>query len=224
MDKIGAWALTEPGAGSDAFGSMKTRARKVDGGWRLSGSKTFITNAPFADIFVVYARMPDDAGRPRLHRRARARRGSRRAQPFKKMGMHASPTGEVFLDDVFVPADQLVGGDETENARAGGEVVAQGRALRDDADVPRASSIAASTRACATRRSARSGANRSRRYQLVQEKIAQDVHGPQHRPGAADAAARGGPRGRAAQRRGGERVEALLRAGRRPRSRWRRCS
>jgi alkylation response protein AidB-like acyl-CoA dehydrogenase len=53
MEKIGAWALTEPGAGSDAFGSMKTRARRVDGGYRLSGSKTFITNAPFADTFVV---------------------------------------------------------------------------------------------------------------------------------------------------------------------------
>src|SRR6185312_6297060 len=50
MERIGAWALTEPGAGSDAFGSMRTVARKVDGGYRLKGSKTFITNAPFADV------------------------------------------------------------------------------------------------------------------------------------------------------------------------------
>ncbi len=81
MEKIGAWALTEPGAGSDAFGSMSTRARKVDGGWRLSGSKTFITNAPYADV----------VRRVRPGRRAKARgcarssssaapRGSRRAR------------------------------------------------------------------------------------------------------------------------------------------------
>jgi alkylation response protein AidB-like acyl-CoA dehydrogenase len=127
MDKIGAWALTEPGAGSDAFGSMKTRARKVEGGWRLTGSKTFITNAPFADTFVVYARMPDepernDSSDPTKPIRAfiveRTAQGVATGQPFKKMGMHASPTGELFLDDVFVPAGQLIGGDETENARA----------------------------------------------------------------------------------------------------------
>jgi alkylation response protein AidB-like acyl-CoA dehydrogenase len=117
MDRIGAWALTEPAAGSDAFGSMKTRARKVDGGWRLSGSKTFITNAPFADTFVVYARMPDEQ-EVRAFIVERTAQGVATGAPFKKMGMHASPTGELFLDDVFVPATQLLGGDETENARA----------------------------------------------------------------------------------------------------------
>jgi alkylation response protein AidB-like acyl-CoA dehydrogenase len=117
LDKIGCWGLTEPGAGSDAFGSMKTRAKKADGGWRLSGSKTFITNAPYADVFLVYARMPDDAG-VRAFIVERSAKGLATGAPFKKMGMHSSPTGEVFLDDVFVPADQLLGGDETENARA----------------------------------------------------------------------------------------------------------
>jgi alkylation response protein AidB-like acyl-CoA dehydrogenase len=117
MDKIGSWALTEPAAGSDAFGSMKTRARKVDGGWRLSGSKTFITNAPFADTFVVYARMPDET-EVRAFIVERTAQGVATGAPFKKMGMHASPTGELFLDDVFIPAAQLLGGDETENARA----------------------------------------------------------------------------------------------------------
>ncbi|MEO8874928.1 MAG: acyl-CoA dehydrogenase family protein, partial [Polyangiaceae bacterium] len=60
LEKIGAWGLTEPGAGSDAFGSMKTRAQATDadgGGYRISGSKTFITNAPFADYFLVYAKL-----------------------------------------------------------------------------------------------------------------------------------------------------------------------
>jgi acyl-CoA dehydrogenase len=117
MEKIGAWALTEPGAGSDAFGSMKTHARKADGGWRLTGSKTFITNAPHADVFVVYARMPGD-GEVRAFIVERTAEGVATGAPFKKMGMHSSPTGEIFLDDVFVPADQLLGGDDTENARA----------------------------------------------------------------------------------------------------------
>jgi acyl-CoA dehydrogenase len=116
MEKIGAWALTEPGAGSDAFGSMKTHASKGEGGWRLSGSKTFITNAPYADVFVVYARMPGEDVRAFIVERSA--KGVATGTPFKKMGMHASPTGEVFLDEVFVPDDQLLGGDGTENARA----------------------------------------------------------------------------------------------------------
>jgi hypothetical protein len=117
MEKIGAWALTEPGAGSDAFGSMKTHARKVEGGFRLTGSKTFITNAPHADVFVVYARMPGGSD-VRAFIVDRTAEGVATGAPFKKMGMHASPTGEVFLDDVFVPGDQLLGGDDAENARA----------------------------------------------------------------------------------------------------------
>jgi acyl-CoA dehydrogenase len=117
MEKIGAWALTEPGAGSDAFGSMKTRARRVDGGYRLSGSKTFITNAPFADTFVVYARMPDE-GDVRAFIVERTMPGVATGAPFKKMGMHSSPTGEVFLDDVLVPSEQLLGGDDGQTSRA----------------------------------------------------------------------------------------------------------
>jgi alkylation response protein AidB-like acyl-CoA dehydrogenase len=116
MEKIGAWALTEPGAGSDAFGSMTTRARKVDGGWSISGSKTFITNAPFADTFVVYARTGDHDVRAFIVERGDE--GLSTGQPFKKMGMHTSPTGEVFLDDVLVPGDRLVGGEDAESARA----------------------------------------------------------------------------------------------------------
>ncbi|HEY8090317.1 MAG TPA: acyl-CoA dehydrogenase family protein [Polyangiaceae bacterium] len=121
MEKIGSWALTEPGAGSDAFGSMKTRARKVDGGWRLSGSKTLITNAPFAEVFVVYARMQGDDYAPgdvRAFIVERGAAGLSTGKPFKKMGMHASPTGEVFLDDVLVPRDQILGGEDAENARS----------------------------------------------------------------------------------------------------------
>jgi alkylation response protein AidB-like acyl-CoA dehydrogenase len=123
MEKIGAWALTEPGAGSDAFGSMATRGRRVEGGWRLSGSKTFITNAPYADVFVVYARVEDDAGASagsgvRAFIVERGAAGLATGAPMKKMGMHTSPTGEIFLDDVFVPGDQLLGGEDADNERA----------------------------------------------------------------------------------------------------------
>ena len=124
MEKIGAWALTEPGAGSDAFGSMLTTARKVEGGWMLKGSKTFITNAPFADVFVVYARAGSGAREDSSPQDVRAfvversAKGVATSEPFAKMGMHASPTGEIFLDDVFVPGDQLLGGEEATNARS----------------------------------------------------------------------------------------------------------
>lgn len=116
LEKIGAWGLTEPGAGSDAFGSMKTRARKVDGGYRLHGAKTFITNAPFADYFAVYARV-DGSANVRAFIVERQDEGVTAGPPMKKMGMHASPTGELFLDDVFLPDDRLVGGEGQDDAR-----------------------------------------------------------------------------------------------------------
>jgi alkylation response protein AidB-like acyl-CoA dehydrogenase len=118
LEKIGAWGLTEPGAGSDAFGSMKTHAKRTDGGFRLSGSKTFITNAPFADNFLIYARMLGEDFGPQDVRAFIVERGSKglsTSAPFKKMGMHASPTGEIFLDDVFVPKDQLLGGEQADS-------------------------------------------------------------------------------------------------------------
>jgi alkylation response protein AidB-like acyl-CoA dehydrogenase len=121
MEKIGAWALTEPGAGSDAFGSMRTTARRVDGGWLVKGSKTFITNAPFADSFVVYAKTGGGGGGEQDVRAflvARESKGVATSAPFAKMGMHASPTGELFLDEVFVPSDALLGGEETPTSRA----------------------------------------------------------------------------------------------------------
>jgi alkylation response protein AidB-like acyl-CoA dehydrogenase len=118
LEKIGAWALTEPGAGSDAFGSMKTTAKRTPdkAGFILRGSKTFITNAPFADLFVVYAK--GDDGEVRSFVVERSAKGLSTGKPFAKMGMHASPTGEVFLDDVFVPAAQLLGGEAAVSARS----------------------------------------------------------------------------------------------------------
>jgi alkylation response protein AidB-like acyl-CoA dehydrogenase len=111
-ERIASWALTEPGAGSDALGGMKTTARRDGDHYVLNGSKTFITNAPYADLFLVYARLDDGSPngtiQPFIVERAAA--GLTTGPPMKKMGMRGSPTGEVFLDDVRIPAAQLLGG------------------------------------------------------------------------------------------------------------------
>jgi len=122
-EKIGAWSMTEPGAGSDAFGSMRTTARREADGYVLNGQKTFITNAPFADTFVVYAKIverADDDPRTRpIHAFIvdRAAPGLSTSKPMDKMGMHSSPTGEVFLADVRVPQAQLLGEKEKDPSR-----------------------------------------------------------------------------------------------------------
>jgi alkylation response protein AidB-like acyl-CoA dehydrogenase len=107
---VGAWGLTEPGAGSDAFGSMRTTARADGDAWVLNGQKTFITNAPYADVFLVYAKLEENGSRsiqPFLVERGAP--GLDTSKPFRKMGTHASPTGAVFLDQVRVPRENLLG-------------------------------------------------------------------------------------------------------------------
>jgi alkylation response protein AidB-like acyl-CoA dehydrogenase len=128
-DKIGAWGMTEPGAGSDAFRSMRTTAVPKDGGYVLSGQKTFITNAPYADIFVIYAKIDRGDDVPLAERPIqpfiveRGDRGMETSKPMRKMGMHSSPTGEVFLQDCFLPADRLLGAQEAAVGRASGKDV-----------------------------------------------------------------------------------------------------
>lgn len=119
FEKVGAWGMTEPGAGSDAFRSMRTVAVPTsDGHYVLNGQKTFITNAPFADILVVYAKIDRGDGTPLEDRPIqpfvieRGDPGLSTSQPMKKMGMHSSPTGEIFLADCKVPADRLLGLEE----------------------------------------------------------------------------------------------------------------
>lgn len=112
-ERIGCWGLTEPGSGSDALGGMKTTARRDGDHWVLNGSKTFITNAPSADVCLILARVEgddDDAGSIQSFIVERGTPGLTTGSPMKKMGMRGSPTGEIFLDDVRVPADQLLGG------------------------------------------------------------------------------------------------------------------
>jgi len=111
-DLVGAWALTESGAGSDALGGMKTRAVKDGDHYVLNGSKTFITNAPIADAFLIYARYELDSGEDSVQAFIVDREcpGLSTGQPFKKMGVRGSPTGEVFFDDCRVPLGNILGG------------------------------------------------------------------------------------------------------------------
>src|SRR3984893_12601604 len=102
---LGAFALTEPGSGSDAA-SLKTTARRKGGDYVLNGTKTFITNVGRAGLYVVFARSgPEEraAGVSAFLVPADAP-GVRVGQLFKKMGLHGSPTGELVLEDVVVPA------------------------------------------------------------------------------------------------------------------------
>jgi acyl-CoA dehydrogenase len=122
MDKVGAWAITEPGSGSDAFGSMRSTARRDGDEYVLNGSKTFITNGPFADTTVFICKL--DEGNPPEDRKVlsfvldRGMPGFEQSKPLRKMGMHSSPTGELFLTDVRVGRDRLIG--ETEDLPSGG--------------------------------------------------------------------------------------------------------
>ena len=119
LEKIAAWAITEPDSGSDAFGGMKTYVKRDGPDYILNGQKTFITNGPYADVLVVYAKLDDgdrsvdkrnrpvlifvlDSGMP----------GLTQGKPFKKMGMMSSPTGELFFDNVRLTPDRLLGESE----------------------------------------------------------------------------------------------------------------
>jgi alkylation response protein AidB-like acyl-CoA dehydrogenase len=121
FDKIGAWAITEPDSGSDAFGSMKASARHDGDEYVLNGSKTFITNGPYADTIVFICKL--DEGNPPEERTVlqfvldSGMEGLEQTKPFRKMGMHSSPTGMLYLNDVRVGKDRLLG--ESEEAFRG---------------------------------------------------------------------------------------------------------
>ena len=125
LKKVGAWAITEPNSGSDAFGAMKSTARRDgNGGYILNGSKTFITNGPHADTIVFICRLDEegvaakdrkivsfilDSGMP----------GLEQSPAFKKMGIGSSPTGELFLSDVKAGPERLMGESEDGYGRSG---------------------------------------------------------------------------------------------------------
>lgn len=105
--KIGCFGLTEPDHGSDP-GSMATRARKVDGGYVLTGSKTWISNSPIADVFVVWAKTEDGIIRGFILEAGW--KGLSAPAIHGKVGLRASVTGQIVMEDVFVPEDNLLPG------------------------------------------------------------------------------------------------------------------
>jgi len=102
---LGCFGLTEPNYGSDA-GSMITRAKKADGGYVLNGAKMWISNSPYADIFVVWAK--DDKNEIRGFVLERGMKGLTAPKIEGKFSLRTSPTGEIVLADVFVPEDHLL--------------------------------------------------------------------------------------------------------------------
>ncbi len=102
---VGCFGLTEPDHGSDP-GGMKTRAKKVDGGYRLKGAKMWITNSPIADIFVVWAK--DDSDIIRGFILEKGMEGLSAPKIEGKFSLRASITGEIVMDDVFVPEENLL--------------------------------------------------------------------------------------------------------------------
>ena len=110
-EKIGAWSLTEPGAGSDAAGT-RTRAERVDGGWILNGAKTFTTHGSVGDTCVVFA--VTDPNGPRGHNISafvldKGMEGFRPGKKENKLGIRASDTAEVVMESCFVSEDRLLG-------------------------------------------------------------------------------------------------------------------
>ena len=102
---IGCFGLTEPDAGSDP-GSMKTNAKKIDGGYNLNGSKTWITNAPIADVLIIWAK--DEQGILRGFIVDRGVDGLNTPKLEGKFSLRASVTGQIFLDDVFVSDEKVL--------------------------------------------------------------------------------------------------------------------
>lgn len=109
-DWIGCFGLTEPDHGSDP-GGMETRATKVDGGWRLHGSKMWITNSPIADVFIVWAKAygaDGDDGAIRGFILERGMAGLSTPPIHGKFSLRASSTGEIVMDEVFAPDENLL--------------------------------------------------------------------------------------------------------------------
>jgi len=114
-EKVGCWGLTEPATGSDAL-SIRTRCQRDGDHYILNGSKTFITNAPIADYFIIVTREYGADGKPiegfqggTAFILERGTPGLRTGNPFHKLGHWSSPTGEVFLENCRVPATQVLG-------------------------------------------------------------------------------------------------------------------
>ena len=112
-EKIGCWALTEPEIGSDAL-SIETSYTRDGDRFVINGAKTMITNAPIADYYLVFTKHESEKGRKSMRGGTafileKGMKGVSAGEPFKKLGMNASPTGEIFLDNVVVGQDRIMG-------------------------------------------------------------------------------------------------------------------
>jgi alkylation response protein AidB-like acyl-CoA dehydrogenase len=109
-EMLGAWGLTEPGSGSDAA-ALRTRAEPSGGGWVLNGSKAFITNASVCGVAVVMARTDAEPKQKGISAflLEKGTDGFRAGKPYRKLGLHASDTAELILEDARVPAANLIG-------------------------------------------------------------------------------------------------------------------
>ena len=106
-DSIGCFGLTEPDAGSDP-GGMKTTAKKVDGGYELSGSKMWISNSPIADVFIVWAKSDKHEKKIKGFILEKSMKGLSAPKINKKLSLRASITGEIVMDKVFVPEENML--------------------------------------------------------------------------------------------------------------------
>lgn len=116
-EMVGAIAMSEPGAGSDLQAVRTAALKQPDGSWRLSGSKTFITNGWHADLVIVVAKTDPEGGAKgtSLFLVERGMPGFEKGQRLKKLGLKAQDTSELFFNDVHLPADALLGGQAQEN-------------------------------------------------------------------------------------------------------------
>ncbi len=139
LDKVGAWALTEPDSGSDALGGMRTSAVRDGDEFVINGNKTWISNGPYADTIVLYAKLDDGSGEEIRNRKVltfildKGMEGLEQSKPMRKMGQHGSPTGQVFMTDVRVGKDRLLGG--SEEPKGGGRASAKDNFVTERAGV-----------------------------------------------------------------------------------------
>jgi alkylation response protein AidB-like acyl-CoA dehydrogenase len=143
LEKVGAWAITEPDSGSDAFGGMRSTATRHGDAFMLNGSKTFITNGPYADTTVFICKL-DDGSTPARERRVlsfildRGMSGFEQSGPLRKMGLHSSPTGQLFLTDVEVGIERLIGGEAALGDPKDASVQSSAESVRRSRDAARA--------------------------------------------------------------------------------------
>ena len=221
LEKVGAWAITEPDSGSDAFGGMRSSAKRIGDDFVLNGSKTFITNGPYADTIVFICKLEEEGVDPRDRRILhfvldRGMDGLEQTPPLRKMGLHSSPTGELFLSDVRCGTDRLLGGEASLKAEAGGRSGAKATFQTERSGV---AAMALGIVEQCLQLSVKYAKERVQfgqpigQYQLIQEKLArmevarmnlQKPRLPLHRAGVA---------GQEHELRGGVRHEALLGSG-----------